>query len=144
MAVELRNYDPKDVTVIYSGAIIKGFAPGVFIDVFRTSPEFVDFLGCDGEVTRVNTKDSRGTIVIRLLQTSLSNLVFSTFNNGDNLTGLGALPLLIVDKGGKNVYAAAEAWVNGPRRKRFSNNIEFWEWRLRANNVLFQSTGGSG
>ena len=144
----LTSYDPAKIIVIYSGAIIDGFAPGSFVEVFRSAPEFRDLLGCDGETTRANTKDARGTIKISLLQTSKSNLVFSVIASGDSLTGLGSLPFLILDKEQKkvteiNVYATAEAWVNNRPKITFSKGIEIWTWELRCNNLI-PFTGGGG
>ena len=72
------TFDPCQVSVIFNGAIISGFAENDFVDVaFESENMFTDFCSTDGQVTRIKNSDRRGTVTIKLNKTSASNKVMS-------------------------------------------------------------------
>lgn len=137
----LKSYDPSKVNFIYAGLSIEEFMDGSFITVTRDSPTYRDLIGCDGETTRLKTKDTRGNIVFNLLQTSRSNLKLSAFMLGDETIGQGGLPVLVRDKNGTNLMACAEAWISKPPEIIYSKGVEGRRWSLRCNG-LYVLIGG--
>lgn len=140
----MKTYDPKDIIAIY-GAVplpISGFAPRTFVTLERSNPYFVDKVGCDGEITRRKTRDSRGYVSFTLLMTSAWNLSFATIQQTNEYLGIGAFPLLVKWKL-TDIYFSPEAWIETPPKIIFSNNIESREWRIRCKNLIMYPGGST-
>lgn len=130
-------YDANEVTVNFAGLDIdSGFADGEFCRVEQESDDFVDKAGTDGEVTRSKTNDRRTTVTILLMQSSDGNAKLSTLNNIDRLAGNGAgvAPILIRDRQGTSLFAAAEAWISKPPNISYDREPTSREWTLRVAN----------
>ena len=141
MGNKVKSYDPSLVNFIYAGLSIEEFMPGTFINIRRDNPAFKDMKGCDGEVTRFQTKDKRGSIIFTLLQTSRSNLALSGFAIGDELIGQGGLPTLVRDKNSSDIMASAEAWLLSTPEVVYSKGIEGRRWTLRCNGLYILLAG---
>lgn len=131
----MKDYDPNDIFVLYGVMPIEGFAPGTFLRVERENPSYTDHKGCDGEVTRLKTRDARGFVTFSLLMTSKFNSVFAGYNLANEYTGFGAFPLLIKWKY-TDLYFSPEAWIEAPPKVIFSQGIEGREWRIRCKNLI--------
>lgn len=130
----LKVYDANEVTVNVAGLPIEsGFDDGEFVRIEQESDDFVDKVGTDGEVTRSKTNDRRATVSILLMQSSDANALLSGLNNIDRLAGNGAGvgPLLIRDRQGLALYAAAECWISKPPDVSFDREPTAREWTLR-------------
>lgn len=127
-------YDANEVTVNVAGLPIEsGYDDGEFCRIEQESDDFTDKVGTDGEVTRSKTNDRRATIAIILMQSSDGNALLSGLNNIDRLAGNGAGvgPLLIRDRQGTALYAAAECWISKPPDVSFDREPTAREWTLR-------------
>lgn len=127
-------YDANEVTVNVAGLPIEsGYDDGEFCRIEQESDDFVDKAGTDGEVTRSKTNDQRATVTIILMQSSTGNALLSGLNNIDKLAGNGAGvgPLLIRDRQGTALYAAAECWIAKPPDVKFDREPTNREWKLR-------------
>jgi hypothetical protein len=113
--------------------IESGFDDGEFLRIEQEADDFVDKAGTDGEVTRSKTNDRRATITIILMQSSDGNALLSGLNNIDRLAGNGAGvgPLLVRDRQGTALYAAAECWISKPPDVSFDREPTAREWTLR-------------
>jgi len=130
----LKVYDANEVTVNVAGLPIEsGFDDGEFVRIEQESEDFIDKVGTDGEVTRSKTNDRRATVSILLMQSSDGNALLSGLNNIDRLAGNGAGvgPLLIRDRQGLALYAAAECWISKPPDVSFDREPTAREWTLR-------------
>ena len=130
----LKVYDANEVTINVAGLPIEsGFDDGEFCRIEQESDDFVDKVGTDGEVTRSKTNDRRATVSILLMQSSDGNALLSGLNNIDRLAGNGAGvgPLLIRDRQGLALYAAAECWISKPPDVSFDREPTAREWTLR-------------
>jgi hypothetical protein len=139
-----KTYDADQVTLVFAGILVQGYADGDFCTIEYESDGFTDVAGTDGEVARSKTNDRRATITIELLQTSSSNALFSQLANLDlnapNGAGVGSL--LINDRQGLSLYTAAECWIQKPADATFGREVTSRSWVLRCANLI-SFTGGN-
>lgn len=131
-------YDANEVTVSIAGLPIEsGYDDGEFCRIEQEADDFTDKAGTDGEVTRSKTNDRRATISVILMQSSAGNALLSGLNNIDRLAGNGAGvgPLLVRDRQGTSLYAAAECWISKPPDVSFDREPTAREWTLRCANL---------
>jgi len=134
----MKVYDANEVTIIVAGIPIdSGYDDGEFCRIEPESPDFVDKVGTDGEVTRSKTNDRRATCSVILMQSSTGNALLSALNNIDRLNGNGAGvgPFLVRDKQGTSLYAAAECWISQPPNVSFDREPTAREWTIRIANL---------
>jgi hypothetical protein len=127
-------YDASEVSVIIAGLPIEsGYDDGEFLRIEQEADDFVDKVGTDGEVTRSKTNDRRATVSVILMQSSDGNNLLSGLNNIDRLAGNGAGvgPLLVKDRQGLALYAAAECWISKPPDVSFDREPTAREWTIR-------------
>jgi hypothetical protein len=70
MSNEVRVYNPKDVTVIYDGMVITGFAADSMIKAEKNEDNMLPHVGVLGEVSVAINADNTGKITISLASTS--------------------------------------------------------------------------
>lgn len=130
---EAKFYDPDQVVVYFAGGLIQGFADGEFITVEMLSDGFGDVVGTDGEVARSKSNDRRANVVIKLLQTSASNLFLSGIHTADlnapNGAGVGSL--LIQDLQGNTLINAVSSWIVKYPAASFDRTAKSREWTIR-------------
>jgi len=69
----LKTYDPAQVTIIFAGIPISGFAEGTFVSVERNEDSWALQVGADGEATRAKSNNKSGRVTLTLIQSSFSN-----------------------------------------------------------------------
>lgn len=129
----LKVYDPTEVSVIFAGIPLSGFADGEFVRIEQESDNFADVVGTDGEVSRSRTSDLRATVTILLMQTSESNTLLSAIANADldESGGAGVGALYIRDRQGEALFRADECWIQKPPDVSFDRSATAREWTLR-------------
>lgn len=140
---EVKSYDFKQVSVIFGGRIITGFAEGDAITVAHDEDDFTLKVGADGEATRSKSNNRAATITLRLMQTSDSNDVLSGMRSADQLTGNGKGPLLIKDNSGRSLHAADSAWVQKAPDAGYGAEAGEREWVLRTGEMISNYGGNS-
>lgn len=105
------QYDPKNVSVVVGGKILKGFADGTFVLCERNEQAYNLKVGVDGEGTRAKSNNKSGKITVTLIQSSSSNDVLSAFALADEASNTGAVPFLLRDNNGTTLVTALTAWV---------------------------------
>jgi len=138
----LRTFDPSQVSVIFKGTPLSGFADGTFISVTRSNDSYSKTVGADGETTRVASRDKSGEITITLAQTSPSNDFLSSQLEADERDNSGSGDFLIKDNSGNTIIESAAAWVRKPADTEFAKEVSNREWVLDADNLLM-SVGGN-
>jgi hypothetical protein len=134
MAQDVGNYDPKEVSVIFDGNTLEGFADGAFINVTRDVDNTIDVSGADSFVSRAKQNDKRGSIVVTLQQTSESNKILSRYHKGyqeKKDPGKDPAPVIIKDNSGESIHSASQAWILKPADSTYSKNIENRAWTIR-------------
>lgn len=129
----LKIYDPDQITVVFAGILIAGYADGEFVRIAQEVDNFSDVGGTDGEVSRSRSKDRRGTITFVLMQTSSVNAQLSAVANRDLLedNGAGVAETTVRDRQGGSLYFAAESWISRPPDASFDRTATSREWTIR-------------
>jgi hypothetical protein len=138
----MATYDPKLVFVIYGGMPIMGFAEDSFVEVAPAEEGFTRKVGADGEVVRSHSNNTCCDVTVTLLQSSLSNQVLSAAATLDRSTGLGMLPLSIVDINSGTELMAAQAWVETPSSLTFGKEAGDRAWVFHTGQILPPNIGG--
>ena len=126
------TFDPCQISVIFNGAIICGFADNDFVEIsYDVENMFSDHCSIDGQVTRIKNNDKRGTVVLKLNSTSSSNKVLSTMAQVDQKTQTAAGAILIKDQKGETVVTGANCWIAGWPKATIGKEIAVREWRIR-------------
>lgn len=124
----VRQYDPKNVSVIVGGKIISGFSDGTWIRVIRNEASWNLKVGVDGEGTRARNNNTSGRFEIELMQSSISNDVLSGFIAQDEQSGTGAVPVLIRDNNGTTLATCLTGWVQKWADSDFSKEVAVRKW----------------
>jgi hypothetical protein len=142
--VSLRNYDPKDVSVIVGTSPVTGIADGTFVTVSRNNPAFNMDIGSDGEGTRAKSNDKSGTITITLQKSSPLNDVFSGLAIADEVSGGGVVPIRINDNLGTSIVFALTAWIQQMPDLEFAREASNVEWVFESDNIEIFIGGNFG
>lgn len=124
----LKTYDSKQVSIVFGGFLLSGFAEDRMVTVQRSSETWSKKTGTDGEVTRSKSNDKSGEVTFHLMQTAAANAVLSGLAIADELTNAGVVPLLVKDNSGASLFAAAEAWITKPPEAEFAKEAGSREW----------------
>ena len=127
----LKTYNAHEVSVIVGARPITGLASGDAVTIERESDSWTDAVGISGEVTRSGSADKRGTITIRLQQSSSDNDYLSALVAADEMAKTGVVPILIRDSNGNSLYAAEQGWIKKPASATFAKEAGEREWIIR-------------
>lgn len=139
----LKNFNPKDVSVIVGVQPMKGFAAGTFVSVEYDEDAFSKKIGTDGEGTRVKSNNKAGRISIFLDQASESNDVLSAIAALDEASSAGVIPVTVRDANGTTLVFAETAWILKKPVMEFSNESADREWILDSDSVNMYVGGHS-
>jgi hypothetical protein len=126
-------YSPREVVLTFGGYTVAGWQS---ISVARSADVFKPVRGIRGKHTRVKNADTSCIITIPLLQTSISNDVFSRILELDTERGTGRIELTLSDLGGTSKFSSVEAYILGYPDVTFSDGFEYRQWK-----IFCQSTG---
>lgn len=140
----VRTYDPSQVTIIFAGIPISGFADGTFVSVEQNEDSFTLQVGTDGEGTRSKTNNRSGRVTLTLMQSSASNDALAAIHSLDVLSpsGDGIGPLLIKDNSGRSLFSADAAWIVKPPTGEFGREATSREWIIETDHLIL-SYGGN-
>lgn len=131
--MSFHEYDPSQYSITFNGIPIEGFAEDDFVHIEMASEGFSDDVGADGHVTRIRSRDQRGTVTFKLKGSSPTNKILSALYKADmnapNGTGVGAV--LVRDTQGCSVFAGAQAWISGMPKTSLGKKLGDVEWKLR-------------
>ena len=124
----LRQYDSKEVRVIFGTKELQGKAPDTFVRVERDADSFTSQVGADGEVARSSSNNKLGRIVVILQQSSPDNAFLQSQVNNDERNGTGVQPVQVVDRKGSFLANSPEGWVVKPANNEFGAESGTREW----------------
>jgi len=124
----LKNFNPKDVSVIVGTQAMKGYADGTFVSVEYDEDAFSKKIGTDGEATRVKSNNFAGKITITLDQASEANDYLSGLAALDRASGAGVVPVTVRDANGTTLAFAEAAWVMKMPVMEYGNESTDREW----------------
>lgn len=137
-------YSADEVTVVFASILMQGFAEDEAVTVEMESDDYEDVVGVDGFVAVSKTRDERGTVTIKLLQTSPTNDVLSAHRMAGLLApnGAGVGALLVKDRQGRSLYTAEHAWIQKAPDAAFARAAGAREWVIRCAKLI-NFTGGN-
>lgn len=140
----LRTYDPSQVSIVFAGVPVDGFADGTFLSVEQNEDSFTLQVGTDGESVRSKSNNRSGRATFTLMQSSATNDLLSALHTLDISTpnGDGIGPLLIKDLSGRSIYTAEKSWIVKPPAAGFAREAESREWVVETDNLI-QIHGGN-
>lgn len=131
--MRFHEYDPHQYSITFNGIPIEGFAEDDFVHIEMATDGFSDEVGADGHVTRIRSRDQRGTVTFKLKASSPTNKILSALYQADlnasNGSGVGAV--LIRDTQGVSVFAGAQAWITAMPKTTIGKKLGDIEWKLR-------------
>ena len=133
--MSVKTYDPANVTIVFAGIIIEGYADGTFITAARNNKTFNLKVGSSGEDARAKSNDKSGTVTLTLMQTSASNALLSAQVELDELQNDGVGSLLIKDLLGTTLVAAQTAWLQKPADVEFGGEITGRQWVIESGSM---------
>lgn len=137
----VKEYDPKNISMIVGGKILHGFSDGTFIRAIRNEPSFNLKVGVDGEGTRAKNNNKSGRFEIELMQSSGSNDDLSNFIVADENSGAGAVPVLLKDNNGTTVCSCLTGWIQKWPDNDFAKEVSARKWVIETDELII-FTGG--
>ena len=136
-------YDPDQVAITFAGILIGGYADDEFITIEQMSPTFASVVGTDGAVSRSKSNDRRLKVVIKLMQTSSTNLALSAIHNldRDSPNGAGVAPFQMVDMQGNTLISGSQAWITKMPEDSMARTAKSREWEIEVSNGLWVEGG---
>lgn len=134
-------WDPQQITLTFKGYEISGFADGAFITAARAEDTWSINVGAQGDVVRVLNRNTSGTIVVTLQQTSMSNGILSQILEEDEqfLTGVG--DVMLKDLSGETLIHGEEAWIMKPADAGYAKELESREWTIMVGKLAMHLDG---
>lgn len=139
----VREYNPREVTYIFAGSIIGGYADGTFINVERNDDSATFQRSGQGSGTRVLTSDRSGRVTATLQQTSPSNAVFQAQLTAMELSGAGIASGVVKDAGGNDLHEFETGWVVRTPPAPYGNELNNREWIVETDVLIMALLGNS-
>ena len=136
------NYDPGRVVASFNGIPFLGFMDGTFISAERTEDGFTMQVGAGGDVTRVRSRDTTGSVTLTLQAASPTNDLLSSIALTDELFGTGTGALMVKDLNGNTLLEAPIAWVRKLPTTEFADEASSREWVFDCANLIKFVGGG--
>lgn len=136
----LGTWDFNDVSLIIGPKKISGFEEGTEITAERDEDSFTKKTGVDGNVTRSKSNNFSGFMEFTLNHLSKSNAFLEAQAAIDERTGAGVLPVVLIDKSGKEKLLGTESWIVRPTNKTYGKDSAGRVWRLDMANLNVLNT----
>lgn len=145
----LGNYSPEDVSIVISQGdishVIQGYADGTFIDISRTVPASVGYVGADLTAGRVIRDNRYSVITLTLSQISNSTDVLSALLQKDTMlrNDEGLFSITVKDNLGRSMWYSDQSFIGNSGDASFSTEMENREWIIEAFNLTNTQGGNS-
>lgn len=139
MKFEVATYSPSDVSLLISGFQVEGWQT---ISITRNKQRFKEVPGIRGKNTRCPELDTSATVMVSVLQTEITNQVFSTILNLDQQYRTGRLNVMLKDTFGESVFNSIDAYISGEPVTTFSNELEYKTWTITCQSTQTNEIGG--
>lgn len=103
------TYDPSKFIITIDGVTLHGFIDGDFFSAKYDEDRYTKVKGVDGEVTRIRTLSTSGTMEFTLAATSNANDELNSFN--PDYGYIGVAPISIADLSGRSFINAEKSWL---------------------------------
>ncbi len=130
MAKRTSTINPDEVSFILDDHLVDGYTNGTQISVVYNNDGFIPFVGNTGETARVATNDYSAIIEVTLMQSSLSNDVFSEKHNTDLRNGDNVFDVAFKDNKGTTTLDGSGAYILKFADVTIGNTVESRVWRV--------------
>ena len=129
----MKVYSAKACSMSFANIQLSGWADGDFVSIDNESDAYGDVVGTDGEVTRWESNDDRGNVILTLMQSSSTNDQLSALHQLDKLSvnGAGIGSFYFKDTNGTSAYSGEAAWIVKPPKADFGREAKPREWHIR-------------
>lgn len=134
MASDILTYSPSDVKILISGYTLTGVV-SVSLN-WKGSRPFTVHRGIRGKNTRVYNSDRYATVVVEVLQTSITNDIFSSILMQDSQNQSARLELAVKDTSGSTYYQSTECFVGAYPDIGLSGDVQTRKWEIECLNFL--------
>lgn len=139
----VKPYDASQVSVVFGGATLDGFAEGSFVTITPQNPDFTYQTNSDGGGTRSASSDRSATMTVTLAMTSETNDILSAFHNEDRNTPGGVLrEFQVKDLLGNTICSAETAWITQFPDVEFAQESGSRAWEFGTDNMAW-TVGGN-
>lgn len=129
---QVKTYSPDKVIVVVGAVALTEPADGTFVVIEAMTDGVTSEAGAYGDTARAMSLDTRHTITVTLMQTSISNTLLAGLYQQDRVSGGdGIVPVSVVDLRGQTVFAGM-GWVRKQATSTFSKGLEAKEWVIEA------------
>lgn len=135
------TYSSANVTMIYGGKLITGWADGDFVKIAYASDYWMLTMQSDGIGTRSASRDLSGTVEITLLASSPSNDYLAAAFLADQQSGAGVLPFLLRESSGALLASAESMWIVKSPDVSFSRSVSTRVWQLASDRITVVPAG---
>lgn len=130
-------YSIKEVTAVWNGIPLLGFAEGTGIAWARNEDSSSLQVGSTGDATLAKSNNRSGRVTFTLIQSAQTNDLLSAqmiaFEKGGPGDGIG--PLLVKDLSGTTVLAAETSWLLRPADGELGREASEREWVVETNEL---------
>lgn len=141
---EVTVYDPTEVSVIFAGQILSGFAEGD--DSIKVAPDVESITkktGMKGHTTLNVSANRGGKVTLKFQRTAAANQIMQdALNEVRGGGGAGFYPLYIRDNNGNDLHKAEVSWVMTQAEASYGAESGDTEWVIDTGN-LFMNLGGN-
>lgn len=141
MASDVLTYSPSDVTIIVCGYILTGVVSVTL--TWKGARPFTVHKGIRGKHTRVFNPDLYATVTVEVLQTSITNDVFTSILIQDRRLHSARIELSVNDKSGSTFYQSTEAFLGAYPEIGLSGDLQTRKWEIECLNFIDGGVGGN-
>lgn len=141
MASDVLTYSPSDVTIIVCGYVLTGVV-SVTLN-WKGAKPFTVHRGIRGRHTRVYNPDLYATVTVELLQTSITNNIFTSILVQDRRLRSARIEFSVNDKSGSTFYQTSEAFLGAYPDIGLSGDLQTYKWEIECLDFFDGGVGGN-
>ncbi|ATW58389.1 hypothetical protein CNR37_00182 [Pseudomonas phage ventosus] len=141
MASDILTYSPSDVKLIYCGYILTGIVSATL--VWKGARPFTVYRGIRGKHTRVFNRDLYATVIVEVLQTSITNDIFTSTLVQDRRNQSARLEFSVNDKSGTTFYQSTECFIGAYPDISLSGEMQTYKWEIECLDFIDGGVGGN-
>lgn len=122
--------NPAELNIVFGDIILGGFPKGDALSITFNEDGFAEVVGVDGEHARIMLNDNSATVVVTLLQTSLTNTKLSRAYTEDRKTGRNRKDITIKDARGDTDLKGSKAYIKKMVDGSWGNEVKVRAWTI--------------
>lgn len=122
----MKEYDPRDVSVIVDEHVATGLGDGTFVQVEKSEENYETYVGAQGEITRARNVNPLGQITVTLQNTSPTNAVFNKLAKSKD-----TFEAFVIDRNNDTIKAGgSNCWFEKPADREWGDETSEIEWTI--------------